>query len=169
VDTGEKKNKGKKNYMSIEASISLFKAPCAWWMKKKFIQTLGNVPSRYARNFLLVCYVSNKWRQKWMINTELRISKSQEAFPHLFFLLGEEGELWGFFLDFNVPNAFPPSYGYPLRLWIRIYLQTMIDTIVVLSVLLHLLAYYSEEVWDWELGRLGDWECLWCTYHLVSS
>jgi hypothetical protein len=51
-----------------------------------------------------------------MINTELRISKSQEAFPHLFFLLGEEGELWGFFLDFNVPNAFPPSYGYPLRL-----------------------------------------------------
>jgi hypothetical protein len=29
--------------------------------------------------------------------TKLRISKSQEASPSPFFLLGEEGELWGFF------------------------------------------------------------------------
>jgi hypothetical protein len=32
----------------------------------------------------------------------------------------------------------------------------MIDTIVVLLVLLHLLAYYSEEVWG--IGNLVGWE-----------
>lgn len=38
--------------------------------------------------------------KKWVTKIELRISKSQEAFPHLFFLLGEEGELWGVFFGF---------------------------------------------------------------------
>jgi hypothetical protein len=47
-----------------------------------------------------------------------RVKNIQEprGLPPPFFLLGEEGELWGFILDFNVPNVFPPSYGYPPRL-----------------------------------------------------
>lgn len=112
---GKKKTKAKKITCLSKQAFHFTKHRVLDGWKKNFIQTLGNVPSRYARNFLLVCYVSNKWKQKWVTKIELRISKSQEAFPHLFFLLGEEGELWGFFLDFNVPNVFPPSYGYPTQ------------------------------------------------------
>lgn len=95
---GKKKNKGKKNYMSIKAGISLYKTPCAWWMKKKFIQTLGNVPSRYARNFLLVCYVSNKWRQKMGDKNRVKNIQEPRGLPPPFFPFGRRrGTLGGFF------------------------------------------------------------------------
>jgi hypothetical protein len=113
------------------------------------------VPFRYARKFLLVCvrYPISEGKNEWQ--NRVKNNPRGKRHPLTFFSSWEK-------------KCVPTKLWVP-RLWIRIYLQTMIiDTIVILSVWLHLLAYYSEEVWDWELGGLGDWECLWCT-HLVSS
>jgi hypothetical protein len=79
-----------------------------------FLQALRNVPSTYATTFLLLSVMYPISQGKNGSQNEVNnIQEPRGALPSPFFPFGRRRGTFRFFSDFNDPNVFPPSYGYP--------------------------------------------------------